>query len=142
MKVSDLSWSVLAWVGCLLALVSERVVGLPAIFILVWLLLAQQYATRWVLAQGVVVSLGLAAVYGIAWQWAFLILWLGYVLSIWRQSSLNTRGWRNIFIAAVGAWLVGLLQVRSGNLPLLSIAWWWPVFWLGILALLKWRRHV
>lgn len=141
-KWSELLWLGLSWVVAGLVLVVERVAGLPTLFLVVWLSLAGQTRPRWVLIQAIGVSLVLAALFGIGWSWAFLIIWLGYLVVSWRQPAPTIRWWRLLAWSLGGSWLIGGLVMTTQQLQLSWWVWCWPVVWLGALALLKWRRHV
>jgi len=141
-RLPEITWLILGWIAAAAILVVERVVGLPAVFLVIWFVLASQVTPRWALVQAVGVSLALAAAFGITWPWAFLIVWLGYLVVTWRRPTPATRWWRLLLWALGGAWLVGGLVMATQHIQLSWWAWWWPVVSLGALAMLKWRRHV
>jgi hypothetical protein len=120
----------------------ERVVGLPALFIFGWLLLASQLRLRIGLIGSLLNGLLVSALYGVGWQWGFLILWLGTWLLTWERLAPIERWWRMLGWSLAGAWLIGGLSQLSSQTPFSWLAWFWPIFWLGLLFILKLRRLI
>lgn len=142
MLSKNFGWLILSFLGLWLVLGVERVLGLPALFIFSWLLLASQLRLRTSLAGSLLNGLFLSSLYGIGWEWGFLILWLGAWLMNWGRLAPIKRWWQMLGWSLAGAWLVGGLAQLTTQAPISLTAWSWPVFWLGLLFILKLRRLI
>ena len=128
------------FLGLWLILAIERVLGLPGLFIFGWLFLAGQLRLRTKLIGSLVNSLLMSALYGVSWQWSFLILWLGVWWMISKKMTPLNRWWNMTGWSLGGAWLMGGLSELALGGSFSWLAWIWPVFWLGCLLLLKLRH--
>jgi hypothetical protein len=135
-------WFVFFLALLVFGLLVERAVGLPFLFLIGWIQLATQLRLRWSLALSLGASLLVSAVYGVPWHWSFLIVWLGSWLINWQRPSPAVRWWRLLGWAGAGSFALGALTQLTSGVPLTWWSWMWPIFWLIVLSILRWRRYV